>query len=132
MYDTPAATHDTTAAMHDTTAALYDTTATMLAVTLICWQVTPAFHNTTVALHDTTDALHDTTAIFTRLPSMNLDRSVRRDRADRRATISERRRNAPADHALQCDREINAHSAIHRSRLEPRRVAVGNVEVHGA
>src|SRR4051812_13588463 len=63
---------------------------------------------------------------------MDLHWSVRRHGADGGAATPESRRDAPANVALQRHREINAHTPVHGSRLELRRVAVGYFQIHGA
>src|SRR5438094_3518313 len=60
----------------------------------------------------------------------NLYRPVRGDRAYRRPATTELSRDAPADHALQRDREIDPHPAIHRPGFEPGRITIGDIEIH--
>src|SRR4051812_23798312 len=63
---------------------------------------------------------------------MDLHWPVRRHGTDARAATPELRRDAPANVALQRHWEINAHTAVHGSCLELRRVAIGNFQIHGA
>src|SRR5689334_17767008 len=65
------------------------------------------------------------------LASMYRDRSVRRDGANGSAAAAELSGDAAADRSLQRHREINHHRTIHGSRLQPRRIAVGDIERHG-
>src|SRR4051812_41908905 len=63
---------------------------------------------------------------------MDLHWPVRRHSTDTCAAAPELRRDAPANVALQRHWEINAHTTVHGSRLELRRVALGNLQIHGA
>ena len=62
----------------------------------------------------------------------NVDWSVRRHGPDRWPAVPEVGRYAAADIPLQRDGEVDAHATVDRARLQVRRVAIRNAEVHGA